>query len=126
MNVDEIDSVTPDMDLTAGYVFRAPTEIVLDANFLRNGWRRAGFDLARDAWVVVDRGGTVVGYGHAMRGEPTVVESLGIEDCQGVIVRRAVLVSSSSRVRRRASSEVVSSPAGAACRGRRRSGPPSI
>ena len=68
MNVDEIDSVTPDMDLTAGYVFRAPTEIVLDANFLRNGWRRAGFDLARDAWVVVDRGGTVVGYGHAMRG----------------------------------------------------------
>lgn len=86
------------MDLPAGYRFRAPTpddlepaaevliadqlddvgEVVLDADFLRNRWRRAGFDLARDAWLVVDHGGTVVGFGQATREEPTVVESLGI------------------------------------------------
>ncbi|MBI3749234.1 MAG: GNAT family N-acetyltransferase [Chloroflexi bacterium] len=53
-------------------------KIVLDADFLRNRWRRAGFDLARDAWVVVDRAGTVVAFGQATHDQPGVVESLGI------------------------------------------------
>ncbi len=53
-------------------------EVVLDADFLRNGWRRTGFDLARDAWVVADRGGTVVAYGQATHEEPAVVESFGV------------------------------------------------
>lgn len=86
------------MDLPAGYRFRAPTpddlepaaavliadqlhdvgEAVLDANFLRNRWRREGFDLARDAWVAIDPDGTVVGYGQAMLEEPGTVESFGV------------------------------------------------
>ena len=53
-------------------------EVVLDANFLRSTWSRPGFELATDAWVVVDGEGTVVGYGHAMRDEPTVVASWGV------------------------------------------------
>lgn len=53
-------------------------QVVLDANFLRNTWSRPGFNLATDAWVVVDGDGTVVGYGHAMRDEPSVVASWGV------------------------------------------------
>ena len=52
--------------------------VVLDADFLRNRWGRAGFDLARDAWVAVDGGGVVVAYGQAMLEEPAIVESFGI------------------------------------------------
>src|SRR5512143_136657 len=86
------------MEFPDGYRLRAPTdddldgaaavliadqlddvgEVVLDADFLRNRWRRAGFDPARDAWVVVDRGGTVVAFAQATHDEPGVVESLGI------------------------------------------------
>ncbi len=53
-------------------------QIVLDADFLRDEWRRVGFDLATDAWVVGDSGGTIVAYGQAMREEPAVVESWGV------------------------------------------------
>jgi mycothiol synthase len=86
------------MDLPASYGFRPPLhddlgavadvliaedldgagQIVLDADFLRNRWRSAGFDLATDAWVVVDQAGAIVAYGHAMRDGPNVVESLGV------------------------------------------------
>lgn len=86
------------MDLSVGYEFRAPTpddldavagvliaddlddagQIVLDADFVRLEWSRVGFDLATDAWVVGDGGGTIVGYGQAIREEPTVVESWGV------------------------------------------------
>jgi mycothiol synthase len=86
------------MELPPGYRFRAPTpgdldavaeilvaddlhdgrQSVLGADFLRDEWSRAGFDLATDAWVVVDRGGAVVGYGQATREEPAVVESWGV------------------------------------------------
>jgi len=53
-------------------------EIVLDAGFLRSMWSRDGFDLATDAWVVADGTGTIVGYAHAMRDGPDVVDSLGV------------------------------------------------
>ncbi len=86
------------MDPPAGYELRAPTpddlvgvadvliaddlddegQIVLDADFVRNRWSRSGFDLATDAWVIVDDEGSIVAYGHAMRDEPNIVESLGI------------------------------------------------
>jgi ribosomal protein S18 acetylase RimI-like enzyme len=88
----------PSMDFPAGYQLRAPTpndlkvtaevliadqlddagQIILDADFLREEWSRVGFELATDAWVVVDSGGTVVAYGQAVREEPTVVESWGV------------------------------------------------
>ena len=86
------------MALPAGYELRAPTpddfdgvvevlfaddlddagQVVLDEHFLRAQWHHAGFDLASDAWVVVDATGAVVAYGHATRYDPTVVESWGI------------------------------------------------
>lgn len=86
------------MDLPAGYELRAPAhgdleavadvlvadvlddagQAVLDADFVREGWSRADFDLATDAWVVVDRAGTIVGYGQVMREEPDVVGSWGV------------------------------------------------
>jgi len=86
------------MDLPAGYELRAPApddleavadvfiaddlddagQIVLDADFLRDEWSKAAFDLATDAWVIVDGGGAIVAYGQAMREGPNVVESLGI------------------------------------------------
>jgi hypothetical protein len=85
------------MDLPADHGFRAPTrddldavaeilvaddldggrESVLSADFLQDQWSQVGFELGTDAWVVVHRGGVVVGYGQAMHEEPTVVESLG-------------------------------------------------
>ena len=46
--------------------------VVIDADFLRDDWSRAGFDPARDAWVAIDRDGTVVGYLQTMREEPSV------------------------------------------------------
>jgi len=69
------------MDLPVGYELRAPTpddldavadaliasdlddagQVVLDADFVRDEWSRAGFDLSTDAWVVVDAAGAIVG-----------------------------------------------------------------
>jgi GNAT superfamily N-acetyltransferase len=82
------------MDLPAGYELRAPKpedadavahvliadagQTVLDADFLREEWSRVGFDLGTDAWVVVDREGTIVAYGQALRDEPSIVEGWGV------------------------------------------------
>jgi mycothiol synthase len=86
------------MALPDGYQLRAPTaddleavadvliaedledtgEVVLGAEFVRDEWSRAGFDLATDAWVVADHAGTIVGYARAMLEQPTLVESWGI------------------------------------------------
>jgi mycothiol synthase len=86
------------MALPAGSELRAPTwddlgavgdllvadelddsgETVLGADFIREEWSRAGFDLAADAWVIVDEKRAVAGYGQAMREQPTIVESWGI------------------------------------------------
>lgn len=86
------------MDRPAGYELRAPTpddldgvadlliaddlddagQSVFDADFLKDEWSRLGFDLATDAWVVVDGAGAILGYGQAVREEPTIVESWGI------------------------------------------------
>ena len=85
------------MDLPAGYQLRAPMpgdlepvaavlaaddlddagQVVLDAGFLGDQWSRVGFDLATDAWVVVDAAGTVVGYGQVLREEPDVSRIVG-------------------------------------------------
>ena len=51
---------------------------VLDEDFLRDEWSRAGFDLATDVWVVVEGAGAILGYGQAAREEPNVVESWGV------------------------------------------------
>jgi mycothiol synthase len=87
-------SVTP----PARYEFRTPTpadldavaevlladdlddsgESVLDADFLRDEWSRPGFDLATDGWVAVDGADTIVAFGHAVREQPTLVESWGV------------------------------------------------
>src|SRR5512146_902957 len=86
------------MGFPDGYRLRPPTEadldgaaavliadqlddvgtVVLDGDFLRNRWRRPGFDLVTDAWVVTDLTGTVVAFGQATHDAPGVVESLGI------------------------------------------------
>jgi mycothiol synthase len=86
------------MDLPAGYEFRAPTpddlasvadvliadqleggaEPVLDADFIRQVWNRTGFDLVADAWVVTDRGKTIVAYGQVRREEPDLADSWGV------------------------------------------------
>jgi mycothiol synthase len=85
------------VDLAAGYRLRAPTsddldavttvlvadelddvgEVVLGEDFVRNGWGRPGFDLARDAWVATDATGEVVGYGQVMP-ESVSVGSWGV------------------------------------------------
>jgi mycothiol synthase len=86
------------VDLPAGYELRAPAkddvdavagilladhlddagQTVLDADFVREEWSRADFDLANDAWVVMDGAGAIAGYGQVMREEPGVVESWGV------------------------------------------------
>jgi mycothiol synthase len=86
------------VDLPAGYELRAPVkddvdavadilladhlddagQTVLDADFVRDEWSRADFDLATDAWVVIDGAGAIAGYGQVMREEPGVVESWGV------------------------------------------------
>ena len=88
----------PGMELPAGYRLRAPAtgdlgavadvlvadeleetgQIVLGADFVRDEWSRVGFDLATDAWVVVDSRGAIVGYVQAMLEEPAVVECWGV------------------------------------------------
>jgi hypothetical protein len=52
-------------------------QVVLGLDFVRDEWSQVGFDLASDAWVVVDGGGTIAGYVQAMREEPAVVECWG-------------------------------------------------
>jgi mycothiol synthase len=85
--------------LVSGYEFRAPTpddleavvrviaaeqsangamEATLDADFMRQVWSSAGFDLAADAWVVTDEADGIVGYGQVEREEQDLVESWGV------------------------------------------------
>jgi len=86
------------MDIPAGYELRAtrPADldavadvfiaddleeagrVVLDADFVRDEWSLAGFDLATDAWVVTDVGGTIVGYGQVMEEDPNLIDSWGV------------------------------------------------
>jgi mycothiol synthase len=86
------------MELPAGYRLRAPAlsdlgavadllaadelaeagQIVMGAGFVRDEWSRVGFDLANDAWVVVDSPGAIVGYVQAMFEEPAAVECWGV------------------------------------------------
>jgi mycothiol synthase len=81
------------MDLPSGYELRAPTagdadavanvlavagQTVLDADFLRDEWSRAGFDLTTESGVVVDGEGTVIAYAQALRDEPSIVEGWGV------------------------------------------------
>lgn len=116
------------MGLPAGYEFRAPGsddldavadllvadrvydagQIALDAHFVREAWNRGGFDLATDAWVVVDGSGAVVGYGQALREEPNVVESWGVvhPEHRGRGIGAAVL----DRVEERASEMMAERP----------------
>ena len=72
------DDFTPAADLLVADELDDSGEVVLGPEFLRAKWERAGFDPATDAWVAVDPGGAVVGYGHAALEEPTVVESWGV------------------------------------------------
>jgi mycothiol synthase len=51
---------------------------VLDADFVREQWSRGGFEPSTDGWVVLDGGGTIVGYGHVASDEPGIVESWGV------------------------------------------------
>jgi mycothiol synthase len=86
------------MALPDGYTLRAPApddlvpaaevvmaddlddagQVVLDADFLRGGWSRDGFDLSADAWVAVDGAGAIVAYGQIVREEDDTVESWGV------------------------------------------------
>lgn len=50
--------------------------VTLGAEFLRNEWNEAGFDLVTDAWVAVDDEGALLGYGQARRTQPAEVDSL--------------------------------------------------
>lgn len=65
----------------------------LGAEFLRNEWNEAGFDLVTDAWVAVDDEGTLLGYGQARRTQPAEVDSWGIVDpaCRGRGIGTAIL-----------------------------------
>ena len=86
------------MTLVDGYAFRTPSEDdldaieavlaaddvddvgepVLNADFVREVWSIPGFDLDRDAWMIVDTEATVVAYGHTQPEDPDIVESWGI------------------------------------------------
>jgi mycothiol synthase len=85
------------MVVPAGYSVRAPVredvaaiaavlredaleygDVVLDAAFVETGWRQPSFDLARDAWVVVDEGGAVVGSAQVTLAEPDLAGSWGV------------------------------------------------
>jgi mycothiol synthase len=52
-------------------------ENVLDEGLLRSNWERPGFDPTTDAWVMLDSGGTIVGYAQVASEDPGVVESWG-------------------------------------------------
>lgn len=60
-------------------------QVSLGADFVRDEWNEAGFDLATDAWVAVDGDGSIIGYGQARRGELALVTSWGVVDpaCRG-------------------------------------------
>jgi mycothiol synthase len=78
------------MQLPEGFSLRGPTESDLegvhalltafdvhhfgsreiDAGYLLEEWRRARFDLARDAWVVIDPAASIVGYAEIYDEEP--------------------------------------------------------
>ena len=86
------------MELPAGYRLRAPAlgdldavadvliadeldeagQIVLGVDFLRAEWSRVGFNLATDAWMVVDGAGVIVGYVQARPEESSLVECWGV------------------------------------------------
>jgi mycothiol synthase len=88
------------MDVPTGYEVRRPThddldavaavlladqredgvDPVLDAHFVQQVWSRPGFDLAADAWVVIDGAEAIVAYGQARQEEPDVVGSWGVVD----------------------------------------------
>ena len=53
-------------------------EVVLDADFVREGWSRPGFDLSADAWVVLEGGTGFVAYGQVTRDGPDLVGSWGV------------------------------------------------
>src|SRR5512134_1581609 len=88
----------PGMVVPAGYEVRAPrpadadavgdvlvadqrehaAEPVLEAGFVREVWSRPGFDLAVDAWVVIDGSEAIVAYGQVRPEEPDLVGSWGV------------------------------------------------
>jgi len=88
----------PAMDASAGFEFRAPTKVdldgvaevlladqladgvepTIDAHFLRGVWSRPDFDLATDAWVVIDAGRTIVAYGQVGPWDGNGVWSWGV------------------------------------------------
>ncbi len=71
-----------DLDAVAGVLiageFGEAGQIVLGADFLRAEWSRAGFNLATDAWVVVDGAAAIVGYVQAKAEESSLVECWGV------------------------------------------------
>ena len=88
----------PGMDVSDRYAFRAPTEQdlepvaavlladqladgvepTIDAHFLQGIWSRSDFDLALDAWVVIDHVRTIVGYGQVGPWDADGVWSWGV------------------------------------------------
>ena len=53
-------------------------QIVLGVDFVRAEWSRVGFNLATDAWMVVDGAGVIVGYVQARPEESSLVECWGV------------------------------------------------
>ena len=109
------------MTLPAGHAFRAvaPDDLdaivevlagVLEADFIRSEWTGAAFDPERDAWVVTDTAGTVIGYGLAVLEGPGVVESWGAvhPDRRGQGIGAALL----ERIERRAAEHLAGTPDG--------------
>jgi GNAT superfamily N-acetyltransferase len=86
------------MALPAGYEFQAPTpddlqavadvliadqidvagQYVLGSDFIGEVWSRLDFDLANNAWAVIDPSGTIVAYGQVTPDAPGIVESWGV------------------------------------------------
>ena len=118
------------MSLPVGYQLRTPSQdeldavadvvvadelyrtglVTLGADFLRGEWSQTGFDLATDAWVVLDSQGSVVGYGQARLDEPDEVGSWGAvhPDHRG----RGVGTSLFDRIQRRAAQILAGQPSG--------------
>ncbi|GIH28419.1 hypothetical protein Aph01nite_67290 [Acrocarpospora phusangensis] len=86
------------MILPAGYGFRAPTpddldaiaavliaddtagvgQSVLGAGLVQGQWNTTGFDMATDAWVVLDDSETIIAYGHALPDDEGIIRSWGV------------------------------------------------